>query len=64
MRIDPELLSPIRHHSEQAQAHLMVIRARAVLVEARTVLVNAARGLAKSYENVCEVAARAKLARR
>src|SRR6202008_4846155 len=48
-RIDPELLSPIRHRSEQAQAHLMVIRARAALVEARTMLVNAARGLVKSY---------------
>ena len=48
-RIDPELLSPIRHRSEQAQADLMVIRARALLVEARTMLVNAARGLTKSY---------------
>ena len=49
VRIDPELLSPIRHRSAQAQADLMVIRARAVLVEARTMLVNAARGLTKSY---------------
>jgi transposase len=48
-RIDPELLSPIRHRSAQAQADLMLIRARAVLVEARTMLVNAARGLTKSY---------------
>jgi transposase len=48
-RIDPELLSPIRHRSAQAQGDLMVIRARAVLVEARTMLVNAARGLTKSY---------------
>ena len=48
-RIDPELLSPIRHRSEQAQADLMVIRARAALVEARTMLINSARGLAKSY---------------
>jgi len=48
-RIDPELLSPIRHRSEQAQAHLMVIRARAALVEARTQLVNAGRGLVKSF---------------
>ena len=47
-RIDPELLSPIRHRSQQAQADLMVIRARAALVEARTMLVNSARGLAKS----------------
>jgi hypothetical protein len=30
-RIDPELLSPIRHRSEQAQADLMVIRAQAAL---------------------------------
>jgi len=49
VRIDPELLSPIRHRSAQAQEDLMMIRARAVLVEARTMLVNAARGLTKSY---------------
>jgi transposase len=48
-RIDPELLSPIRHRGEQAQADLMMIRARAVLVETRTALINAARGLTKSY---------------
>lgn len=48
-RIDPELLSPIRHRSEQAQADLMSIRARAALVETRTALINTARGLAKSY---------------
>jgi transposase len=48
-RIDPELLSPIRHRSQQAQADLMVIRARALLVEARTMIVNAVRGLTKSY---------------
>lgn len=47
-RFDPQLLRPIRHRSEQAQQHLMVIRARAALVEARTGLVNAVRGLAKS----------------
>jgi hypothetical protein len=48
-RIDPELLSPVKHRSAQAQLHLTEIRARAVLVSARTALVNAARGLAKSY---------------
>jgi transposase len=47
-RIDPALLSPVRHRSAQAQMHLTVIRARAVLVSARTALVNAARGLTKS----------------
>src|SRR6516225_10745551 len=48
-RVDPELLSPVKHRSAQAQADLMMIRARAGLVRARTGLVNAARGLAKSY---------------
>ena len=47
-RVDPQLLRPIRHRSEKAQADLMVIRVRAALVEARTGLVNTARGLAKS----------------
>lgn len=47
-RVDPKLLKPIRHRSERAQAHLMIIRARAALVETRTRLVNTVRGLAKS----------------
>ena len=48
-RMDPELLSPVKHRSAKAQADLSVIRARAGLVRARTALVNTARGLAKSY---------------
>src|ERR1022692_4465562 len=48
-RIDPQLLSPVKHRSAHAQADLTVIRARASLVRARTALVNAARGLTKSY---------------
>jgi hypothetical protein len=48
-RIDPALLSPVRHRSAKAQIHLTVIRARATLVSARTALVNAARGLTKSH---------------
>src|ERR1700739_3998713 len=48
-RIDPQLLSPVKHCSAQAQADLTVIRARASLVRARTALVNTARGLTKSY---------------
>ena len=48
-RIDPQLLAPVKHRSAQAQAHLMVIRARAGLVRARTSLINTARGLTKSY---------------
>lgn len=47
-RVDPQLLRPIRHRSEQAQSDLMAIRVRAALVEARTSLVNAARGFAKA----------------
>jgi len=48
-RIDPALLSPVRHRSAEAQAHMTRIRARAVLVGARTALVNAIRGLTKAY---------------
>jgi transposase len=48
-RIDPQLLGPVKHRSAQAQADLMMIRARASLVRTRTGLVNTARGLAKSY---------------
>src|SRR6266516_5626866 len=48
-RIDPQLLSPVKHRSAQAQADLTVIRARAGLVRARTALINTARGLSKSY---------------
>ena len=47
-RVDAELLRPIRHRSEAAQVHLMLIRVRAALVEARTSLINTARGLSKS----------------
>jgi len=47
-RVDPQLLRPIRHRSEQGQTDLMVIRVRASLVDARTGLVNAARGFAKA----------------
>jgi transposase len=48
-RIDPQLLSPVKHRSAKAQADLTVIRARAGLVRSRTALVNTARGLSKSY---------------
>lgn len=48
-RIDPQLLSPVKHRSAQAQADLSVVRTRAGLVRARTSLINTARGLAKSY---------------
>jgi transposase len=48
-RIDPGLLSPVRHRSAKAQIQLTVIRARAGLVSARMALVNTVRGLTKSY---------------
>lgn len=48
-RIDPGLLRPIRHRSEQAQLDLTQIRVRAALLEARTGLIDAARGLVKPF---------------
>ena len=47
-RVDPELLRPIRHRSEEAQMDLLEVRMRETLVEARTKLINAARGLTKA----------------
>jgi transposase len=60
-RIDPQLLYPVKHRSAEAQADLMMIRARAGLVKARTALASTARGLVKSYGerlrgcNVCNL---------
>ncbi len=39
-RVDPKLLSPIKHRGESSQAHLAIIRSRDALVSARTQLVN------------------------
>jgi len=47
-RLDPALLSPIRHRSLEAQADLAVLRAREQLVNARTQLVNHVRGAVKA----------------
>lgn len=47
-RVDPRLLRPIKHRSEEGQKHLAVIRVRATLIETRTMLINSARGLAKA----------------
>src|SRR5215216_272679 len=47
-RFDPQLLRPIQHRTEKAQAALMVIRVRSALVRVRTSLVNTARGLTKA----------------
>jgi len=48
VRVDPRLLFPIQHRSEQGQQDLAVIRVRAQLVKTRTLLVNTARGTVKS----------------
>jgi len=47
-RIDPQLLSPIAHRSQQAQADLELLRAREQLVQARTALINHVRAAVKS----------------
>ncbi|MDP9438791.1 MAG: IS110 family transposase [Actinomycetota bacterium] len=48
-RLDPRLLSPLRHRGEASRAHLALIRSRDVLVEARTKLVNHVRGAVKPF---------------
>lgn len=47
-RFDPQLLKPIRHRGEQAQADLALLRARKALLESRTRLVISARGMVKA----------------
>ncbi len=47
-RLDPALLSPISHRSEQAQADLALMRSRDELVATRTSLIAHARGVVKS----------------
>jgi transposase len=47
-RFDPQLLKPIRHRGEQAQADLALLRARRALLESRTRLVISARGMVKA----------------
>src|SRR3990172_4214000 len=48
-RLDPQLLSPVRHRSPEAQADLALIRSRDALVRARTMLINHMRGMPKSF---------------
>jgi len=47
-RVDKDLLHPIRHRSEKAQADLTMLRARDALVQVRTKLMNCVRGMVKS----------------
>jgi transposase len=48
-RLDPQVLSPIRHRTEDAQMDLALIRVRDRFVAARTMLINVARGIVKSF---------------
>jgi transposase len=48
-RLDPRLLYPLKHRSEECQAHLAVIRSRQALVDCRTQLENHVRGAVKSF---------------
>jgi transposase len=48
-KADEELLSPVKHRGSEAQADLVVAKARDSLVRTRTKLVNHARGLVKSF---------------
>lgn len=48
-RLDPQLLSPIRHRGRTFQVDLAVVRSRSVLVRSRTRLVNHVRGTLKAY---------------
>ncbi len=47
-RLDPDLLSPVRHRGKQAQEDLAVIRSRNSLVATRTALINHVRGSVKA----------------
>ena len=59
-RIDPNLLSPVRHRGRQSRVDLALIRARDELVQTRSALVNHVRGVVKSAGErlaACETAA-------
>lgn len=47
-RLDPALLSPVKHRSASAQEDLALLRSRDALVSARTELINHVRGVVKS----------------
>jgi transposase len=48
-RADEQMLSPIQHRSEEAQADLAMAKARDELVRTRTRLVNSCRSMVKSF---------------
>ena len=47
-RADPQLLSPIRHRTQETQTDMAMVRSRAAMVRARTSLIVCARNTAKS----------------
>jgi transposase len=49
-RLDPKLLSPIKHRGETSQSHLALLHSRDALVGTRTKLVNHVRGTVKAFE--------------
>lgn len=49
VRMDEQLLFPIRHRDEQSQADLAVLHSRDILVRCRTKLINHVRGATKSF---------------
>ena len=50
-RVDPQLLFPIRHRGEDAQADLALLRSREALVRSRTRLINHVRGQVKAMDS-------------
>jgi len=48
-RLDPKLLSPIKHRGESSQCHLALVHSRDALVGTRTKLVNHVRGTVKAF---------------
>ncbi len=49
VRMDPALLCPIRHRSEETQRLRGMLRVRRVLINSRTACLNTARGLLRSF---------------
>lgn len=47
-RVEPRLLSPVRHRGSQAHADLAVVKSRDMLVKTRTKLINHSRGMVKA----------------
>jgi transposase len=48
-RVDPSLLSPLKHRDEREQTTLLSIRARAQLVKTRVALMHSLRGMVKGF---------------